>query len=157
MNSYIFDTNALRSLGFYYPNRFPTIWEKINELADISLLRSVKEVQREIESNCPSGHVLEWVKTHHHIFLRLTEEEQKIISEIFRIEQFRGLVRRSNIIKGYPVADPFIVAAAKVHFAYVITQESLKLGGARIPTLCKELEIDCRDLEGFLELEDLRY
>jgi len=36
-------------------------------------------------------------------------------------------------------------------------KESMKLGGARIPTLCKELEIDCRDLEGFLELEDLKY
>ena len=157
MNSYIFDTNVFRSLGFYYPNRFPTIWEKINELTSLNLLRSVKEVQREIESNCPSGHVLDWVKTHHHIFMRPTEEELKIISEIFKKEQFRGLIRKSNILKGLPVADPFIVAAAKVYFACVITQESLKTGGARIPTLCKELEIDCRDLEGFLELEDLKY
>ncbi|MHC4192534.1 MAG: DUF4411 family protein [Planctomycetota bacterium] len=101
----MFDTNALRSLGFYYPNRFPTIWERINELADLGLLRSVKEVQREIESNCPSEHVLDWVKTHHHIFMRPTEEELRIISEIFQKEQFRG------IIKELPVADSTPVIA----------------------------------------------
>ena len=157
MTIYIFDTNALRSLGYYYPNRFPTIWKKIDELTEIGLLRSVKEGQREIESNCPFKHIRDWVKKHHYIFIKPTEEESKIISEIFKKEQFRGLVRKTSIIKGLPVADPFIIAAAKVYFACVITQESLKPGGARIPTLCKELDIDCRDLEGFLELEGLKY
>ena len=157
MTIYIFDTNVFRSLGYYYPNRFPTIWGKINELSEIGLLRSVREAQREIESNCPFKHILDWVSEHHYIFVKPSDEELKIVSEIFKKEQFRGLVRKSNILKGRPVADPFIVAAAKVYCACVITQESLKLGGARIPTLCKELEVDCRDLESFLELEDLKY
>jgi hypothetical protein len=157
MTVYIFDTNVFRSLGYYYPNRFPTIWKRINELSEIGLIRSVREAQREIELNCPFKHILDWVSEHHSIFMKPSDEELKIVAEIFKKNQFRGLIRKSNILKGLPVADPFIVAAAKVYCACVITQESLKAGGARIPTLCNELDIDCNDLEGFLELENLEY
>jgi len=86
-----------------------------------------------------------------------TEAELKIVRDIFMIEQFRGLVKRQNIIKGLPVADPFIVAAGKFYEAIVITQESLLSGAARIPTVCQKLEVRCKDLEGFLEEEELMY
>ncbi len=61
------------------------------------------------------------------------------------------------MLKGIPVADPFIIAAAKVHKGCVVTQESLKLGGARIPTVCADLKVECIDLEKFLEQEQLKY
>jgi len=66
-----------------------------------------------------------------------------------------GLVRRSHILKGLPVADPFIVAAAKVYNCLVVTQESFKKGGARIPTVCEKFEVEYINIEGFLELEDI--
>ena len=56
-----------------------------------------------------------------------------------------------------PVADPFIVAAAKVRNFCVVTQESNKIKGARIPNACKEFDVQCIDLEGFLEREKLEY
>jgi hypothetical protein len=37
----------------------------------------------------------------------------------------------------------------------VVTMESRKVGGARIPTVCDEYGIECMDLEGFLEREGL--
>ena len=154
---YIFDKNVFLTLGSYYASRFPTIWGRIDELAKKGTLCSVREVQREIETNCPYEYVTEWVKQHHDIFFAPTEAELRVVKEIFKKEQYRGFVRKTNIIKGLSVADPFIVAAGVVYGASVVTQESLKHGGARIPTLCQELKVKCINLEGFLESENLMY
>jgi Domain of unknown function (DUF4411) len=154
---YIFDTNVFWAIGNFYPSRFPTIWAKIDKLAENGALRSVKEVRREIERNCPFDCVEEWVKNNRDLFLPPDEEESKIVAEIFKKEQYRNLVRREKMLKGIPVADPFLIAAAKVHKGCVVTQESLKPGGARIPTVCADLKIECIDLEGFLEREQLKY
>jgi hypothetical protein len=154
---YIFDKNVFISLGHYYPGRFPTIWGRIGELVDNGKLRSVREVRREIETNCPFKYIAQWVQDHSYIFMMPTEAELMIVRDIFRSEQYRGLVRRQNIIRGLPVADPFIVAAGKFYEALVVTQELLLSGAARIPTLCQKLEVRCTDLEGFLEEEGLMY
>lgn len=155
---YILDTNVFTAMGHFFPSRFPTIWSKVEELVPSKVLRSVKEVRREIEVNCPFEHIETWVKKHHEIFLPPTEEESKIVAEIFKKEQYRGLVRRDKMLKGLPVADPFIIAAAKANRnGCVITQESLKPGGARIPTICADMKIACIDLELFLEQQNLKY
>lgn len=153
---YIFDKNVFIALGHYYPKRFPTIWGRINELVDNGTLRSVREVRREIEANCPFEHISKWVQDNRHIFMVPTEAELMIVRDIFESAVYRGLVRRQNILKGLPVADPFIVAAGQFYKACVVTQESLK-SGARIPHLCSEMHIQCKDLEGFLEQEGLIY
>jgi hypothetical protein len=155
---YIFDTNVFTAMGHFFPARFPTIWAKVDELVQMKVLRSVKEVRREIERNCPFDYIETWVKKHNDIFLPPSEEESKIVAELFKKEQYRGLVRREKMLKGLPVADPFIIAAAKAHKkGCVVTQESLKPGGARIPTVCADLNIDCIDLEKFLEQQELKY
>ncbi len=154
---YIFDKNVFISLGHYYPGRFPTIWGRVNELVDNGNLRSVREVRIEIETNCPFKYIAQWVQVHSHIFMIPTEAELMIVRDIFRSEQYRGLVKRQNIIRGLPVADPFIAAAGKFYGALVVTQESFVSGAARIPTLCQELEVRWTDLEGFLEEEELMY
>ena len=153
---YIFDTSVFWDLGHYYPKRFPTIWGRIGDLAGNGTLRSVREVRKEIETNCPFEHISEWVLGHHDIFMIPTEVELMIVRDIFQNEQYRGLVRRQNIIRGLPVADPFIVAAGKFYTACVVTQESIR-SGARIPNLCKEMDIRCKNLEDFLEQEELIY
>lgn len=154
---YIFDKNVFLSLGLYYPSRFPTIWDKIEELAETGILRSVREVRKEIEVNCSFTQISEWVKSHHHIFMEPTNMEIRIVTEIFKKTQYRNLVRKQNILRGLPVADPFIIAAGSFYGACVVTQEALRPGGARIPTACKELEVECTNLEGFLENEGLLY
>lgn len=158
MSMYVIDANVFISLGLYYPKRFPTIWERVNTLADSGNLVSVKEVRRELETICSSEHVLDWVKQYRHIFHIATNEECKIVSQIFKKPQYIGLVRRQNILKGTPVADPFIIAAAKIRNFCVVTQESdKKAKGARIPNACKDFDVDCIDLEDFLEREKLKY
>ena len=157
MTMYVIDTNVFISLGLYYPKRFPTIWERVNNLADSGSLVSVREVRRELETNCASEHLLNWVEQHRHIFHIPTNEECQIVSEIFKKNQYLGFVKRNNILKGMPVADPFIIAAAKAKGFCVVTQESNKSKGARIPTACIDLDVECIDLEGFLEKEKLEY
>lgn len=154
---YVFDTNVFYALGQFYPSRFPTIWRKLDELVDSGKLWSVKEVRRELEANCPFAHIENWVRDHRKIFNKPNAEEMRVVMQIFQKKQYHGLVKKNNMLKGLPVADPFIIAAGKVHMRKVVTLESLKDGGARIPTICKDLGIDCIDLEQFFVYENLRY
>ena len=154
---YVFDTNVFITLGHYYPSRFPTVWRRIEELVNSSVLRSVREVRRELENQCSDPHIENWVKEHRQIFLLPSDHELALVAQIFKQEQYRGLVKQQNILKGLPVADPFVIAAAKVHNRRVVTQESFRPSGARIPTVCREVQVECIDLEKFLEYENLMY
>jgi hypothetical protein len=154
---YVLDTNAFYTLGNYYPSRFPTIWERIDNLVREGRFLSVKEVRKEIEHNCPFEHIECWVSINRRIFRKPNSRELEVVTQIFQRKQFLGLVRRNHILKGMPVADPFIVAAAKIHEGTVVTQESFKSGGARIPTVCKEFDVAFINIEEFLEREKLQY
>jgi hypothetical protein len=154
---YIFDTNVFITLGYYYLKRFPTIWKRIDTLADEKELISAREVRRELNRICSSDYVNEWIERHRNIFVIASDEECGIVASIFRNRQYRGLVRRKNILKGLPVADPFIIAAAKTRNGIVVTEESAESKGARIPSVCDELGVECNNLEGFLEQQDLKF
>lgn len=143
-------------MGAYYPKRFPSFWETIDQLVVDSVLMSVREVRKELENRCRFVHIEEWVHKHPEIFPLPTANECKIVADLFKKEQYRGFVKRDNLLKGTPVADPFIIASAKISNRCVVTQESDKVGGARIPTACKELGIECIDLEGFLEQQKIK-
>ena len=157
VTSYVLDTNAFYTLGNFYPLRFPTIWERIDNLVREGRFWSVKEVRKEIEYNCPFEHIERWAHKNRRIFRKPNPRELEVVAQIFQRKQFLGLVRRTQILKGLPVADPFIVAAAKIYESTVVTQESLKAGGARIPTVCKEFDVACINMEQFLEKEKLQY
>lgn len=154
---YILDTNALYALGNYYPKRFPTIWKHIDQLADAGEFASVKEVRREIEHNCPFPHIEDWVKAHRFAFRKPDAQELEIVADIFKHAQFIGLVRATHIKRGLPVADPFLIAAAKVHDGILVTQESHKKSAARIPTICEYYDVKCINVEQLLEMEGLEY
>lgn len=154
---YVFDTNVFQTLGHFYPKRFPTIWERLDQLASAGELISVREVRNELELICPWEHVNKWSQQNRDIFLIPEACECRVVAAIFKKEQYRGLVRRKSIIRASPVADPFIIAAAKVRDGCVVTQESEKSDGARIPAVCRELGVKCMNLEKFFEEQEVRY
>lgn len=154
---YVVDTNVFIQLGFYYPSRFPTIWDRIDKLAQNGTLLSVREVRNELELGNASAYIAEWVKANRNIFRTPIKEELSIVKDILSDHRFRGLIRRESILKGLPVADPFIIAAAKVHNGMVVTQENYKPDAARIPTVCEVLRVRCINLEQFLRREKLQY
>ena len=148
---YIFDTNSFRVLGNYYPDRFPSFWEQFNEAVRTDSVFSVREVRRELEVQATSQWLSDWVKANSGIFRAPTAEETAFLPNIFQIEHFRALVGEKQRLKGSPVADPFLVACAKVHGGCVVTEEQLKPNAAKIPNVCHHFGVDYCDVEGFLE------
>lgn len=154
---YVFDTNVFIALGFYYPSRFPTIWDKLSRLVDSGDIVSVKEVKNELELYCSYPHVMEWVVSNKKIFKKPTDRELKIVSEILRDTRFRGLVKLKKILDGKPVADPFVIASASFNEGIIVTEETFKVNGARIPTVCREIGVECINVEEFLTREEVQY
>ena len=111
---YIFDTNVFYALGVIYKSAFVTLWQRLEELVESGDLISVREVRREIETNCPYPQIAEWVASHKSIFKKPTPDEEEVVSALLRKPQYRLFIKRKNIVNELPVADPFIVAAGKV-------------------------------------------
>jgi hypothetical protein len=151
--TYVVDTNSLMVLRSYYPDRFPSVWESISSLMLEGRFRSVKEVLNELEGR-DSKHVLAWAKKNSSIFLPPSDGETACISEIFAVPHFRQLIGSEQRFRGTPVADPFLVAAAKVNGGCVVTEESFKENAAKIPNVCRHFEVDCTNLEGLMEREN---
>ncbi len=63
---------------------------------------------------------------------------------------FQSLIGTKAILKGTPVADPFVVASGKVNKAVVVTQEQLKPNAAKIPNACQYFHAPCINLETFM-------
>lgn len=149
---YILDSNIFISLGMYYPSRFPTLWSKLNAMALTEEIQSVKEVFRELDRQCSSEEVQSWISANRKIFKIPTHEEMILVVDILLKPQYQAFVRKDSILKGLPVADPFLIAAAIIKKACLVTQESAnKPSAARIPNACKEYGVQCTNLEGFLE------
>lgn len=150
---YIFDTNVFSTFQHYYRSRFPTIWERLDSLFNENGLLSVREALRELDRFNPSDDVAEWIKLNKRIFMMPTEDEIRIVTEIMSNPEYRGLIARKKIRNGDPVADPFLIAAAKSRNAILVTQE--KDEGIRIPRVCRDLGVQCINLESFLDIERL--
>lgn len=56
-----------------------------------------------------------------------------------------------------PVADPFIIACAKIKYGCVITAEALKPNAPKILTVCQHFPIDCTNVQGLMEREGWQF
>lgn len=74
------------------------------------------------------------------------------VQEIFKVEHFQIIISRKNLLSGKPVADPFVIAKAKVIDGTVVTNESYKPHGAKIPNICEYFNVKCANLEKFMEI-----
>lgn len=151
---YVFDSDSLIDLfRHYYPERFPTLWEKFNALVSGGKLISVREVFNEIGSSEDS--LGTWAKEQKNIlFLESTAKELEFVSKIFQVRHFQSMIRKQEKLKGKPVADPFVIARAKILNAYVVTEEKERENAAKIPNVCDHFEIPCINLEGFMKKEN---
>jgi len=151
---YVFDSDSLINLfRHYYPKRFPTLWEQFDALVSGGELISVREVFNEIGSTEDS--LGTWAKEQKNIlFLETTVEEFKFVAKIFQVRHFQAMIRKQERLKGKPVADPFVIARAKILNACVVTQENKTENAAKIPNVCEHFGIPCINLEGFMEKEN---
>lgn len=154
---YVFDTNSFRVLENYYPERFPTFWDNFNGAVETGTVVSVREVYNEVENLVRPEWLLEWAKQHRAIFLKPGSAETEFVAEIFRVPHFRTLVGATQVLRGSTVADPFIIAAARVLEGCVVTEEALKPNAAKIPNICQHFGIECTNMEGFLDRMGWRF
>jgi len=148
---YVLDTNSIRVIGNYYPERFPSFWEMFNASVDQGKIVSVREVYIELDFQNTKQILKEWIENHKGIFLIPSPEETEFVGQIFSIAHFRTLINQRNMLRGSPVADPFVIASAYVNQACVVSEEVFKDNGAKIPNICNHFGIDCTNIEGMME------
>ncbi|OQY01874.1 MAG: hypothetical protein B6I26_02605 [Desulfobacteraceae bacterium 4572_130] len=155
---YIFDTCAFITLfENFYSKRFPSLWEKFDNLIDQQRIISVREVKNEIQRKRKETRLTIWVKNHNELFPIPLNNELKFVVEIFKVQHFQALIRKKEQLEGTPVADPFVIAKAKVQNSCVVTQEIEKKNAAKIPNICKHFKIDCINIEDFMQREDWKF
>ncbi len=148
---YVFDTSSLHSLKHVYPTVFKGIWSMLEELTESGELISTREVFKELQGQDTGAHVKQWAKVHKSLFGTPTNQELLFVSEIFKVPHFQNLIGVRQRLKGMPVADPFVIACARVHGGTVVTEEGLKPNAAKIPNVCAHFKTACINLEGFMQ------
>jgi len=148
---YVFDTSSIRSLQHFYPSVFKTIWDGLDGLVQQQNLVSTREVWNELERQNVSADVLAWAKQNKQIFTTPAAAELQFVAQIFQTKHFQSLIGEQQRLKGMPVADPFVIACAKIKGGTVVTEEQLKPKAAKIPNVCAHFNVPCIDLEGFMQ------
>jgi hypothetical protein len=148
---YVFDTSSFIVLGHYFPQRFPSFWQNLDQAVADGEVLSVREVLNELKGRGNKPHLDDWIKANGHIFQPPSSREAKFVRRIFEVAHFRQLVSERARLKGTPVADPFVIAAAKVRSGTVVTEETHKPHAARIPNVCDHFNIPWTSIEGFME------
>jgi len=158
LHGYVFDSNTFINLfRHYYESRFPTLWANFHDLITEGRLISVREVKIELQTYYRTDRLTKWIQENDEIFKQPDDSESKFIKDIFEIERFRRIIERKKILSGKPVADPFLIAKAKILGISVVTEEKYKKNGVKIPNICEYFDIPCTNLEGFMENENWQF
>jgi hypothetical protein len=146
---YIFDANLLSELNAYYPDIFKAFWTRFDTMVASGDVVSTREVRSEVERS-GKDNIIAWIKAHSQIFTMPGAQETAFVAQILAIPHFQALIGQKALLRGTPVADPFVIACAKVSGGTVVTQEKMKPKAAKIPNVCVHFGISCIDLEGFM-------
>lgn len=156
---YVFDTSSIRALQHFYPSVFRTIWQGLDNLVLTGNIISTREVFNELERQSVSQEVLGWAKINKSIFTTPSSVELQFVAQIFKVNHFQSLIGAKQRLKGEPVADPFVIACAKLNNGTVVTEEGWqrpnpslvpKPNAGKIPNVCMHFNIPCVDLEEFM-------
>ena len=154
---YIIDSNSLSQIfKSIYSETFHSFWTSFNSFVEEGYLLTTREVMNEIERfNEVSEELITWLNNrsinNNDFFSIPNVEELDIVTQIFKNKQFNHSISKQNYLRGYPCADPFIIAKAKIIEGTVITEEKYKENSARIPNICKFFSIDCINLREFFQ------
>ncbi len=149
---YIFDTSSFRVMDSYYPDQFAPFWYQMTHLVLSGNLYSVDQVRQELLGQTTvRPHVEEWISEHRHIFRSPTSEEARTVSKILATKNFSESLKRRQRMQSGPFADPFVIAAAKVNNACVVTEETKIANSSRIPVICEHFKVQCINLQEFMQ------
>jgi hypothetical protein len=147
---FVFDNSSLSELKTLYPDIFGSFWASLARLARDGTLLSTREVANEMERGDPREWLNTWLKGKQ-VFTTPGASELEFVATIFKVPHFQALIGEQQRLKGTPVADPFIIACAKINAGTVVTEEKLKPNAAKIPNVCEYFSIPCINLEEFMK------
>ena len=147
---YVLDTNVFIVLTHFYPSAFPSLWSKLDDLVESGTIVSVREVYNELKQSNDSDFVQEWVDRNKHLFAKPSNAELLVVQKILAVPHFQTIISTKAVLRGTPVADPFVVAAAKAKRGTVVTQEKHKPNAAKVPNVCQHFGVPCMDLQEFM-------
>lgn len=149
---YVFDSDTfIKIFSHYYPEQFPSFWEKFNKYVDNGTITSVRSVKAELIKR--EDPLSEFVKQND-IFTMPSNEETAFIAIIFQNKHFQSLISKKSRLLGKEVADPYLIAKAKINEMCVITEEKFKKNSAKIPNVCQKFNVPCMNLEEFMKAEN---
>jgi len=146
---YVFDSNSFCEMSPYFPDIFPAFWNKFEFALANGEILSTREVLLELTDG-PQNHILEWCHKNKSIFEVPNNAELEFVNKIFSINHFRQLISSKSILRGSPVADPFVIARAAILSGTVVSEESYKPNAAKIPNVCQHFGIRCIKLGEFI-------
>ena len=153
---YIFDTNIfLEIFRAYYPNVFPTLWDKFNAEVAKGTVTSVRNVRPEMLIRRVTPRLDNWIKQNKNIFTEPSVDEQEFMKHLTNTPAGRGLIKTKETQVTQPQADLWLIAKARVFSGTVVTMESRiavpnNPGMGRIPDVCDGHNIRCINLEQFM-------
>ncbi len=137
---YVLDSSCLIKLHREQPrDLFPTLWQRLSELLASGEAVVPREADREMQVK--DDELRRWLRDRHASVVETTEEELVIVAEIS--------ARHPGWVRGQKnAADPFVVAAAAVRSAVIVTDERRSGPGAgdqnlKIPNVAGELRVEC--------------
>ena len=121
--TYVFDNSPLSTLfRNYYRRRFPSLWQRFDDLVVNGDIVSTREVHREIEDG-PIEKLREWAAQNGELFTIPNAQEGAFVARIYAVRHFQQNIERQKILKGGRNADPFVIAKAAVTERTVVTME----------------------------------
>ncbi len=167
MAHYVLDTGFFILSRDYYPDVFPTFWERMNDVVKEGVISSVHEVKKELERyGGEQKHLVKWIKDNSNIFTKPDEKEQNNMKNIFEDEYAQGLISKNKMLEGGPFADPLVIAKAMSSpMVTVVTRELPALknkrgkaqGAPKIPDICNNLNINCITPEQFMQEQNWKF
>ena len=146
---FILDNNVLsHAFKNIKIDSFPTFWYSLENLIRNRYVISSREVLRELQGffvmsgKSDNDAVSKWLNDHKFMFLTPTQNECKIVADIFSKPHFQQLIKKRSILTGNPEADVFILAQAIARKATVVTFEEFKKNGSKIPNVCIDYHVD---------------
>lgn len=150
---YSIDTSAILDgwTRYYSPDVFPAVWSALEQLCGDGVIVAAAEVKVELERK--QDEVLQWFKRHVRLVPLDTQIQlaaKEILSKHERLVVKGG--RRS-------LADPFVIAVARVHGCTVVTGEPRRgrLDKPNIPDVCEALGVRWVNLLGMFRELGVRF
>lgn len=163
---FLMDTNCLIDLIRNFPTDvFMGLWEDINNSINQKELLSIKDVKSELKSK--DIHEF-WsdidTQNENNFFRDLINGEVDHFHKIEELPIFEKVIIKNkeewSLKKewsyGTSVADPFLICYSLEHDSTIVTQENQK-SQLNIPHVCRELDVECINLNQFFKQNEWKY